>query len=238
MPNENDRNSLLKEYGDQIQELCRTASAQNMKLRPEQVRDAFADMKPGNREMLEILRHLNERGIRLEMVIKPEGSDGRPEPCSSPETPVPLSAQEQEYLERYLSELKTQDEVDRKAILPYLIMAAEMAAEMHSDVIPLPDLIQEANIALLLALEEKNIEKTEESRIAGKIRMGIEEAIQRQAALKQTDNILVEKVSKLEKAVREANGEGGEMFSIAELAVLLDMDPEEIKAILRLTGDE
>ena len=52
------------------------------------------------------------------------------------------------------------------------------------------------------------------------------------------DDILVEKVRKLEAAVRELTEENEEKkFSVEELSILLDMDIDEIRDILRLTGD-
>ena len=49
------------------------------------------------------------------------------------------------------------------------------------------------------------------------------------------------KVEKLESAVRElTEGDDDESakFSIGELAIILDMDVEEIRDVLRLTGDD
>ena len=55
---------------------------------------------------------------------------------------------------------------------------------------------------------------------------------------KLEDDILVEKVRKLEAAVRELTEENEEKkFSVEELSILLDMDTDEIRDILRLTGD-
>ena len=48
----------------------------------------------------------------------------------------------------------------------------------------------------------------------------------------------MEKVRRLEAAVRELTEENEEKkFSVEELSILLDMDIDEIRDILRLTGD-
>ena len=55
------------------------------------------------------------------------------------------------------------------------------------------------------------------------------------------DVSLVAKVEKLDNAIRELteDEEDGELkFSVGELAVILDMDAEEIRDVLRLTGDD
>ena len=51
----------------------------------------------------------------------------------------------------------------------------------------------------------------------------------------------MEKVEKLEAAVRELTEDEDEessKFSVEELAIILDMDEEEIRDVLRLTGDD
>ena len=70
---------------------------------------------------------------------------------------------------------------------------------------------------------------------------GIRNAIEEQTQRKFEDDYLVAKVEKLESAVRElTEGDDDESakFSIEELAIILDMDVEEIRDVLRLTGDD
>ena len=57
---------------------------------------------------------------------------------------------------------------------------------------------------------------------------------------KFADDSLIARVEKLENAVRElSDDEDGKCeFSVAELAVILDMNVEEIRDTLRLTGDD
>ncbi len=55
------------------------------------------------------------------------------------------------------------------------------------------------------------------------------------------DDYLVAKVEKLEAAVRELTEDEEDessKFSVEELAIILDMDEEEIRDVLRLTGDD
>ena len=55
------------------------------------------------------------------------------------------------------------------------------------------------------------------------------------------DDYLVAKVEKLEAAVRELTEDEEDessKFSAGELAIILDMDEEEIRDVLRLTGDD
>ena len=65
--------------------------------------------------------------------------------------------------------------------------------------------------------------------------------LQENSRRKFEDDCLVAKVENLESAVRElTEDEDGEepQFSVEELAIILDMDVEEIRGVLRLTGDD
>lgn len=123
----------------------------------------------------------------------------------------------------------------------YLRAAAEMAVEMNCEEIFLEDLVQEANISLLMALGEKEPAQKDETWLLGRIRAGIRHAIEEQTQRKFEDDYLVAKVEKLEAAVRELiedEDEESSKFSVEELAIILDMDEEEIRDVLRLTGDD
>ena len=99
-------------------------------------------------------------------------------------------------------------------------------------------MIQEANVSLLMALDEENDHK-DEKWLLGRIRAGILRAIEEQTQQKFQDDCLVTKVEKLESAVKDLTDDDGEnRFTIDELAVILDMNVDEIRDILRLTGDD
>ena len=171
---------------------------------------------------------------------------------------VPLTAEEEEYLREYLENLEEQKKVlrsteelfgllnQRDALAAaelsqkYLPRAAQMAAELNCEEIFLADLIQEANVSLLMALDEENDHK-DEKWLLGRIRAGILRAIEEQTQKKFEDDYLVAKVEKLEAAVRELTEDDEDeksKFSVEELAIILDMDVEEIRDVLRLTGDD
>lgn len=92
-----------------------------------------------------------------------------------------------------------------------------------------------------MALGEEGNDKKDEKWLLGRVRAGIRNAIEEQTQKKFEDDYLVAKVEKLEAAVRELNDEDDDesaKFSIEELAIILDMDEEEIRDVLRLTGDD
>lgn len=175
------------------------------------------------------------------------------------EVKVPLTPEEEVYLKEYLEGVEDAEKSSRNAeelfaalaggdmmaqaelSQHYLAHAARMAAEMNCEEINIADLIQEANVSLLMALGEETEEEKNEKWLMGRIRAGICEAIEIQTQRKFEDDYLVAKVEKLESAVKELaeDEEDGEAkFSIEELAIILDMDADEIRDVLRLTGDD
>ena len=121
----------------------------------------------------------------------------------------------------------------------YLPVAANMAAEMNCEEIHLADLIQEANVALLEALEQEKPQVKNDQWLRLQLRKGILAAIEEQTERKFQDDSLVARVEKLESAVKELTDDDGETrFTLDELAVILDMKTDEIRDVLRLTGDD
>ena len=62
--------------------------------------------------------------------------------------------------------------------------------------------------------------------------------VEEQTDQKQRDDILVEKVRDLETKIKELLEDDDVKYSVDELAAFLDMDVEEIQAVLRLTGED
>ncbi len=160
------------------------------------------------------------------------------EAVSAPGTRTPLTEYEKQYLQRYLRDLKETAGSAGEELTGYLIQATCVAAELNCVQLPLADLIQEANMAVFLAMQDEDPADRSGGRIMARVRAEVEKAILAQIDQKQRDEALVDRVTRFEQAVREINDGEGEQFSVGELAVLLDMDREEIEDILRLTGDE
>ena len=150
-------------------------------------------------------------------------------------TQVPLTEHEKQYLQQYLRDLADAAATAGERLTGYLVQATRLAAEYNCAQLPLADLIQEANMAVFMALQDEDAADTDEHRIMNRVREGIEKAIAAQIDQKERDDALVDRVTRFEQAVRDINDGEGEQFSIGELAVLLDMDREEIEDILRLT---
>lgn len=245
------------EFQKKLEGICALAEKNNKRLTTEQVREYFEASELEKEQLLKILQYLKVKGISIEGL--PEKSEDMISEIEEEEKYEPLTREEEEYLKNYLEGLSqtkkeeiNPDELFRRleqgdALAQmqlaqyYLPQAAHMAAKMNSKDIFLADLIQEANVGLLTALEEEEPAHKDETWLLGRIRFSIRQAVEEQTQQKFRDDYLVSKVEKLESAVKEITEDeedGSLKFSIDELAVILDMDAEEIRDVLRLTGDD
>ncbi|MDO4338846.1 MAG: hypothetical protein Q4C91_12290 [Eubacteriales bacterium] len=250
----------VEEFQKKLSEICAVAAANNKTLTTAQVRDFFAGSELETEQLVKVLQYLKTQGITIEGAEIPSGSSAEQKEQEKPKGKrVPLTSEEEAYLRSYRSGLSQEgltddpeevlfqrlargDALAREELTRrYLFVAAETAAELNCEEIFLADLIQEATVGLLTALEQQEPLQKSDFWLRGEIRRGILRAIEEQTQQKFQDDCLVAKVEKLESAVRELTGDEEDnepQFSIGELAVILDMDVEEIKDILRLTGDD
>ena len=249
------------QFQEKLREICELGKQNRNMLTHEQIREHFASTDLETSQMLKVLQYLKLQGIMIEGDTAPVETEevGETEP-ESKGTSTPLTSEEEAYLKDYLAEVSNGKEVspemlhtlfenlaDGDAIAEaaltsiYLPVAANMAADMNCTEIQLADLIQEANVVLLTALSDPETERKDDAWLRLQLRKGIIAAIEEQTQQKFQDDCLVAKVEKLEAAVRELTEDEEDessKFSVEELAIILDMDEEEIRDVLRLTGDD
>ena len=247
------------QFQEKLRNICELGKQNGNMLTHEQIREHFASTDLETSQMLKVLQYLKLQGIMIEGDTVPVETEevGETEP-ESKGTSTPLTSEEEAYLKDYLAEVSNGKEVspemlhtlfenlaDGDAIAEaaltsiYLPVAANMAADMNCTEIQLADLIQEANVVLLTALSDPETERKDDAWLRLQLRKGIIAAIEEQTQQKFQDECLVTKVEKLESAVKDLTDDDGEnRFTIDELAVILDMNVDEIRDILRLTGDD
>lgn len=240
------------EFQKKLSEICALAAENGKKLTAVQIKETFSGMELKKEQLLKVLSYLNQQGISIEGVELPEKGEKE-----ETRRAVPLTEQEQTYLEEYkrslsafspseksLEELfgelaKGSEEAKSELAGRYLETAAELAAEMNCEEIFLGDLIQEGSLSLMAALNQGTQTVHDHEWLCGEIRKGIKRAVDAQVQRKFEDDSLVAKVQNLEAAVKDLTEDDEEnKFTINELAIILDMDVEEIRGILRLTGDD
>lgn len=228
----------VKEFQAKLAELCALADQKDKTLDVAEIRGFFENMNLEQSQLLKVLQYLKARGITI------SGMELAAEETRQEEVKVeavPLTADEKAYYKEYMDGLGMMSAAYGDLTARYLPVAAEMAVAMNCEEIPISDLIQEANISLLDALASPEAAGNNDTWIRLQIRKGIAAAIEEQTQQKYADEQLVEKVQKLENAIRELSEDDEtteSQFSVNELAIILDMEIEEIQDILRLTGEE
>lgn len=227
----------IAKFQEKLTEICALGEANGKTLTPLQVRECFSGMELDKAQLLKIIQYLKLKGISIEGLEL--NSDNKETSAETPEVKkIPLTSEEEAYVKEYFEELNLTESGLR---LHYLEAAARMAIEMNCEEIHIADLIQEANLSLLMVLEEAKAENREESWVLAQIRAGIIRAVEEQTQRKFEDDYLVAKVQNLESAIKElTEDEDGEetKFSVEELSIILDMSVDEIRDVLRLTGDD
>ena len=249
----------IVQFQEKLREICELGKQNDNLLTHEQIREHFASTDLETSQMVKVLQYLKLQGISIEGEAQAQPEAGAPkEEYTSGGTSTPLTAEEETYLKEYLSEVSVGKELSEEMLHTlfenlsqgdalaeaaltsfYLPVAANMAADMNCAEIHLADLIQEANVVLLTALSDPEAEHKDDAWLRLQLRKGIIAAIEDQTQQKFQDDCLIAKVEKLEAAVKELTDDDGEnRFTIDELAVILDMNVDEIRDILRLTGDD
>ena len=255
------------QFQEKLREICELGKQNGNLLTHEQIREYFASTDLETSQMVKVLQYLKLQGITIEgedaavtAAEKEEGEAGETE-LESHGTSTPLTPEEEAYLKEYLTEVEASgkgrnvsqemlhtlfenlaegDAIAEAALTSiYLPVAAKMASDMNCAEIHLADLIQEANVVLLMALSDPETAHKDDAWLRLQLRKGIIAAIEEQTQQKFQDDCLVAKVEKLESAVKDLTDDDGEnRFTIDELAVILAMKVDAIRDILRLTGDD
>ena len=113
----------------------------------------------------------------------------------------------------------------------YLETVYELAMTYVASELPIEDLVQEGNIGLLLALENRK-------QVFDGIRKAMEEAVEMSQDKKDLDDEIVGRVNHLNESILSLEEDLGHKVSMSELSAYLEMPLEEIKDVLRMAGDE
>lgn len=254
----------IKLFQQKLNEICTIAEENGKQLSQQQIREHFDESDLSTSQLVKILQYLKLKGITIEGAEEAASAAAAANTSSEsgseeelPGTRTALTAEEQAYLNDYMESFSPEglDSDDLASLFQafakgdtaaegaltqfYMAQAAQMAAELNCEEIYLADLIQEANLALLAALKETEPQQKNDAWMRGRIRSGILHAIEEQTQQKFRDDYLVSKVENLESAVKElTDDDDTTKFTIDELAVILDMNVDEIRDVLRLTGDD
>ena len=248
----------IHEFQNKLKDIQTLALNNGKQVRAELVEKFFGEEDMDREKLQKVYDYLEVQGIHVTGRKEEDGRE-QEEAASVRKKPesVPLTAEEEEYLRDYLKTFGFEDNLlDRQEFLrrcaageasarESLIRTCQreltdIAREMNCEEVLFADLLGEANMAFLSALdtlEEAQEERLEES-LWREVRRLLEEFLEEQTQQKKEDHFLVEKVQNLEEKLKSITEDGNIKYTIEELSAFLDMDTEEMEAILRLTGDE
>lgn len=147
---------------------------------------------------------------------------------------VPCAEAEREIL---LSKMIQGDESSKKRLIEgHLKTVCDMASDYMESLVPAGDLIQEANMALMLAVESY-VEGDFLSHLRQHVCSALEAAVADQKREDETNEEIAAKVNVLQEVSRVMAKELGREATVEELAEKMKMTPEEIRDIMKMTLD-
>lgn len=132
-------------------------------------------------------------------------------------------------------------EARERLIESYLPMICEMASEYEGDELPAEDLIQEGNLGLLTAMQalaQFSSPAACRAHILNSISQAMEQAIRTGEDERKMGDGVVSRVNHLNEAVQNLERDLEHKVSAEELSVYLEMPLEEIRDLLRMSGDQ
>lgn len=151
---------------------------------------------------------------------------------------TPCTGEEQLKL---ISELREGNQEAKKRLIEgNLRTALEYAKEYDGKGVLLSDLVQEANMALLMAVEEYAKTAGEngfDSYVAEKIKKALELAVEEEVSADQTGEELAARVNVLQQIAQTLAAELGREATVEELADKMKMSVDEIRGIMKMAMD-
>lgn len=126
-------------------------------------------------------------------------------------------------------------EVKNRIAEVYLMEAIKVAAEYRNRGIALADLIQEANIGLMIALAEK--EEINHELLIRKMKEALEAVVEMESKEIEVEERLVRDVNFLNDVSKEISERTGETPTLEELVQYLGMTEEEVKTLMKISLD-
>ena len=236
-----------KLFRDKLHELTQLSSDNGDRLSVGMIRDAFGDLSLDDEKMQMIYAYLSQMGIEVYDPAPAEMShDGMHRPS----------------LESYLEELDAISELppevelqmfhqaaqgDRQSrdvlVSRYLAAACDLAGEFERKDrrIDAEDLIQEANVGLLIAMDELEKETSLAAyrvKLLNRITQYLEERIQQMLDELSSEAKVLNRMNRLAQSVHELEEQLEHKPSIEEVSAYLDLTTEEIQNLLKIGGEK
>ena len=257
----------MKEFQVKLGQIVAKATLQDKNLTHEDILATFGENQLNTQQLQSLYEYLRMQGIRIEGVDLQKVdlgeqvaavNDAKEQAASTPAENelVPMEPEDEAYYKEYkefVSNIPSTSQKDREKLLQkfakgnlglqeqltqsYQAVILELARTVYQKGIFLADLIQEGNMSLLMVNPWEIPDKDADMWMQELIVVGMREWIAMQNEQKLQDEYMVEKVKKLESAIRDLSDDDNQKFSVEELSAFLDIDEEEIRDILSLAGE-
>lgn len=223
------------EFKEKLAGVLKLAEGQNGKITVDEVEKYFEEDGLSQEQMNLVCDYL----LSMKMAVVGYKQTGGIVKDDEKEEKHPLNREEQAYVEEYLRGLgdMKEESLEEARILYYLPKVVEEAVKLHHPDVFIGDMIQEGNVALMLALKEIRKENEEEE-ILDLVRAGMMASLESQTEVKRRDHKMVEKVNELDETIKGMKEEYGRKVSVDEVAERLGITEDEIEDILKLAGEE
>lgn len=247
------------QFQNKLKEIQTLAFNNGKKVKADLVKQFFLEDGLEEDKLGKVFDYLEVQGIQVEgdqekREHSQEEGKGAPEGREEKRSRIPLSPEEEEYLNEYMEAfqdveedrdtlldlfLRGQQQMENALIKSYQKEILEAARDYNREEIFFGDLLQEGNMGFLTALGSAEISEVREldTWLQTQIRKAMGAFIDAQSQQKKEDEILVEKVRDLEARVKELTEDEDVKYSVEELAAFLDMDMDEMEGVLRLAGE-
>lgn len=232
-------------FREMLSEIKQAADAANDVISKEEIREILRNM-PLEEEHFELIyEYLREQNIQVTETKEEAQEFVQPENSQSLSLYLDelMSLKEVTEDEQQLMRLAMQGEQDARLRLieSYLPLICEMAGGYEGTEVSSEDLIQEGNLGLLTAMNSIGQLKSPaacRAHIVNSINAAMEAVIGSSREIKKMDAGIVSRVNHLNEAVQNLERDLEHKVSAEELSAYLEMPLEEIRDILRMSGDQ
>lgn len=232
-------------FREMLTEIKHAADAAGNRISQEEIREMLSNLPLEEEHFQMIYQYLAEQNIRVvelkeEMEELPDEEERRSLSIYLDELGELEESFEDEH-ELLEKAAKGDEKAREKLVEKYLPLICEMAGDYEGDELPAEDLIQEGNIGLLVAMEslqEFDSPAACRAHILNSINQAMEQAIKESKDDRKMGDGIVSRVSHLNEAVQNLERDLEHKVSAEELSAYLEMPLDEIKDLLRMSGDQ
>lgn len=212
----------------------------------EEIRQRLEHLPLSEEHFQMIYAYLTEQGIRVPDDAKeaeelPEEKEGLSLSLYLEELQRLIRESDEDETELLKAAISGEADAKERLIEWYLPLICQMAEEYEGQEIPVEDLIQEGNVGLLTAMEslgEFESPAACQAHLLNSVNQAMEAAISENTELKKRADGIVSRVNHLNEAIHNLEEELEHKVSVGELSAYLDMPAEEIRDVLRMSGDQ